>query len=171
MGGRFSVSVSTEFPRGAVEAQALWAHMVDMRNVNDELKPWIRMSYPDDKATLVGVEGLHGAVPMNTTLFCSVLYIFGFIPVDWHWLAFDQIDFGSGFDEHSTSVLQRSWKHSRHIVCKDDVVVVEDNVTFSPRLPLVGYLLLPIVRSLFAHRHHRLRLKFGNVLPVGTSSS
>lgn len=138
-----------------------------MNGVNFELWPWVHMSFPDDMSSLSC--GSAGGVPLRTTLFCSVLRFFGVVPFDLHWLAFEEITEGSGFEECSTTLMHKYWRHTRKIVIDDEVkrggspvgITVMDRVRFSPRVPLIGSILLPIVRIIFEHRHYRLRGKFG----------
>ncbi len=144
--------------------KAVWKHMSSMDGVNYELMPFVHMTYPE-KGSLDD----HDAVPVKSVLFTSILLLFGFIPFDAHWLSFDNFIRGRGFDENSSSLLQKHWKHSRHIHGIDETkeqdgtfqhIEVEDHLEFTPRAPFVGFLVLPIVRMIFNHRHAQLRKKF-----------
>lgn len=118
----------------------------------------------------------HG--PKSCFLFHSILWLFGFIPMDLHWLGLESIG-EAGFQEASSSLLQRVWRHRRtitraesspldapnyHDACTNDgnteLLMITDEVEFLPRVPLLGYLLLPIVNFIFQHRHRRLRAMF-----------
>jgi ligand-binding SRPBCC domain-containing protein len=134
------------------------------------------MTYPSETSSLSGID--REIIPLRTTLFCSVLLLFGFIPFDLHWLALEHIEEGKRFDEHSSSILQKFWKHSRYIsiinndpIPKNDrntnnrgdqqqQVVIDDELEFCPRIPLIGNLVLIIVKLLFTHRHNQLKRKF-----------
>ncbi len=152
---RFNISTKLE----KCDKDHVWEHMTNMDGVNSELSPWMKMSFPKGRSSLVGL--VH-EVPMRTTLFGSVLLLFGIIPIDLHWLSFDRLDEGHGFDENSSSLLQKYWKHSRHIITFDshEDIIVRDDVEFLPRISIFGYLVLPIVKFLFAHRHRQLKKKF-----------
>lgn len=133
------------------DKQALWQHVTQMQNVNYELLPVVRMTYPADRAALNGVD-----VPLHTPLFTSVLLLFSILPIDLHHLAFDRIDKCNAFYEHSTTLTHTYWKHTRTLIATTGGTIVKDEVTFQPRLPLLGYIFLPIYKQVFAHRHSRL---------------
>ncbi len=122
-----------------------------MQNVNAELRPYVRMTYPADKRE-IGIS----AVPLNTILFKSVLLLFGFIPVDLHHLRLEKIDYGNAFYENSASLMQKYWKHTRTLTAVGDKTLVRDEVHFLPRLTFMGYLLLPFIRLIFTNRHKQL---------------
>jgi ligand-binding SRPBCC domain-containing protein len=59
----------------------------------------------------------------------------------------------------------RTWEHERTLApTGDGGCVLQDRVRFEPRLPLPGPMLLPLYRTVFRHRHRRLRRHFGGVL-------
>ena len=91
--------------------EEIWKHITQMKNVNAELWPYAKMTYPADKAELGKRE-----VPVNETLFTSVILLLGFIPVDLHYLKFDRLEPGYAFYENSTTLTHRYWKHTRSII-------------------------------------------------------
>lgn len=133
----------------------LWQHVTQMHNVNYELLPIVRMTFPADKAAINGQQ-----VPLHTPLFTSVLLLFSIIPIDLHHLAFDKIDEGNAFYENSTTLMHKFWKHTRILKAVNGGTMVMDEVTFQPRIPLLGYLLLPAYKATFKHRHQRLTAFF-----------
>lgn len=137
------------------DKQTLWQHVTQMQNVNYELLPIVRMTYPADRATLNGAD-----VPLHTPLFTSVLLLLSIIPIDLHHLAFDKIDDGNAFYENSTTLTHIYWKHTRTLTATDGGTLVKDEVTFQPRLGFLGYLFLPVYKQVFAHRHRRLTKLF-----------
>jgi hypothetical protein len=126
-----------------------------MQNVNYELMPIVRMTFPANKATINGQQ-----VPMHTPSFTSILLLFGFIPIDLHHLTFDKIIEGECYYENSTTLTHKFWKHTRILTVVDNGTMVNDEVTFQPRVPLLGYLLLPLYKATFNHRHRRLSAFF-----------
>jgi hypothetical protein len=52
-------------------------------------------------------------VSLNVTLFTSYVFLFGFIPVDIHYLKFGRIETGNVFYENSTTATYKYWKHTR----------------------------------------------------------
>lgn len=113
------------------------------------------MTHPADRASLAGQ-----TVPMGTVLFRSMILLFGILPIDLHALAFDKIQDNKAFYENSTTLTHRYWKHTRSLTDTEGGVMVKDEVHFSPRLPFIGHLLLPIYTAIFRHRHRRLAKAF-----------
>jgi ligand-binding SRPBCC domain-containing protein len=147
----FRFTIRTTLP-SHYKKDAIWKHITNMSNVNAELMPYIYMTYPEEAAQ----SGLD-QVPLRTTLFMSVILLFGLIPIDFHWLKFDSLKINEGFQENSTTMLQQYWKHHRYLTERNGSVEVTDELEFLPRLPLVGYLLLPVIRFIFEHRHAQLK--------------
>jgi ligand-binding SRPBCC domain-containing protein len=137
-------------------AAEVWAHASSMGGVNAELMPFMRMSVP---AHVVDLE--IEQAPVGRTAFASWLLAFGFLPVDRHFLGFERILPGVGFDERSWSWMQKQWIHRRRVEPDGEGSLLTDQLEFEPRLPFAGLLLEPIVRALFTHRHQRLRERFG----------
>ena len=139
----------------------VWKHITQLKNVNAELLPYARMTYPADRAELGDMD-----VPMGTTLLVSVILLFCVIPVDLHFLRFDRIVAGEGFYENSVTLTHRFWKHNRTLADSDAGVILRDGVTFCPWMPLVGYVLLPVYKFIFRHRHERLKEYFMCILLI-----
>jgi hypothetical protein len=86
--------------------------------------------------------------------------LFGVLPFDYDHLIIAKLEPGRGFDEQSTMLSMRSWRHERTVEPDGDAkTVVRDRLTFELRGPLRP--LTPIVTrgigALFAHRHRRLQ--------------
>eukprot|EP01038_Epipyxis_sp_PR26KG_P007947 gene7947-10783_t len=81
----FSFQISSNF---LVDRRELWDHIVSMPNINKELMPYIRMTYPANRSSIKDSEEI---IPFGQTLFVSVLLLFGLIPIDLHWLRLDRI--------------------------------------------------------------------------------
>lgn len=142
--------------RLAAPASDIWAVASTMAGVNAELGPWVRMSYPPERVALDGQD-----VPMREVLFQSWLCVFGLIPFDRHALRLERLYPGVGFDERSTSWMQKLWVHRRRIEAVEDGARVTDELEIEPRLPFATPLVRVIVGALFRHRHRRLRARFG----------
>lgn len=151
----FTFSITS---RIKADKASVWYHMSSMAGVNLELSPYIKMTYPKDKANL---SDLSTQFISGETIFVSFLLLFGLIPIDVHFLRLDAFDKGISFTENSVSLLQESWKHHRILIqTSAECVDVTDTVTFQPRLPLLGHLLLPMVRFVFRGRHINLQSMF-----------
>ena len=151
----FSFSIESEL--GYVPKNLVWKHITQMKNVNAELSPFIHMTFPKDRTEISDAL----IVPTNTVLFTSVLLLFRWIPIDLHFLCLDRVEEGTAFYENSYTLLNRYWKHTRILTERMGKVYVLDDVHFSPRLPLIGYFLLPVIRYIFKNRHHNLKASLG----------
>lgn len=141
----------------------VWASISSMDGVNAELLPILRMTHPRDVDLLDLVAG-----DQEAPVFCfrSWLLLGGVVPIDRHALTIEHLDPGVGFDEESTSWLQRRWRHERRIVDESDGgCLVTDRLMIEPRVPFVGPVVSFAVRRVFEHRHRRLRRRFGD--PAG----
>ncbi len=134
----------------------VWAHASTMEGVNEELAPWVHMSFPREASgRQLGPEDA------GHPLFTSTLRLFGVVPYDRHALRLTRVAPGEGFLEESTSWTMRSWRHERTLVPVSGGTEITDRVTFDPRLPGVGPLVERIVGAVFRRRHAVLRRRFG----------
>lgn len=159
MPGSFELRLRSELRASAVE---VWRHASSMRGVNEELRPWVRMTHPSSATDLASVE-----VPLGQVAFRSWLLAFGVLPFDRHSLALVEVRdagaSGGGFVEESTSWMQRRWRHERDVEpTADGGCTVEDRLVVRPRLAPVA-LVRSVVTTLFGHRHRRLARRFGAV--------
>ena len=143
----------------AATAGQVWAKVSTMAGVNLELHPWVHMTAP----ALFASRSLQEATPeeLQGVLFNSVLLGFCCIPFDVHALHLQAVQPGTGFDEHSTSRMQKTWLHRRRVIAAEDTCVVTDELIVEPRLPFMRPAVRAIVGFLFRHRHRRLRKTFG----------
>jgi ligand-binding SRPBCC domain-containing protein len=133
----------------------VWQHITQMKNVNAELMPYARMTCPKHLAAFGD-----NNVPLNQTLFKCVVLLFGFIPIDIHHLRFDKIDYGTAFYENSVTATHRYWKHTRTLTEHNGKTIVKDELHFSPRIPLLGPMLLWYIKKTFQNRHKKLKQYF-----------
>jgi ligand-binding SRPBCC domain-containing protein len=145
-------------------AERVWARVVTPEGINDELRPWMTMSMPRGAESLT-VDN----VPIGTPIGRCWMRLFGVLPVDCDRLTIAELVPGRSFDEQSTMLSMRRWRHERSVTpdgdgkASDGKAIVRDRITFQLRTPL--RLLTPIVaaglRALFGHRHRRLQRHFG----------
>jgi ligand-binding SRPBCC domain-containing protein len=150
--GSFSVS-----SRLAAPADAVWRRVTTGPGINAELMPIVRMTVPR------GLESLDlDTVRDGQHLGRSWLLLGGVLPFDYDDITIERVEPGRAFQEDSTMFSQRSWRHHR-VVEPDgpDRCTVTDQVTFRPRLPVPVRALEALFRQVFAHRHRRLRRRFG----------
>lgn len=139
----------------------VWARVVTPEGINDELRPWLTMSMPR------GAEDLTvDNVPVGTQVGRCWMRLFGVVPFDYDNLMIAELWPGRGFDEQSTMLSMRSWRHERTLNPGGDgeTTIVRDRLTFQLRLPL--RILTPFIamglRALFGHRQRRLQQHFVN---------
>lgn len=145
--------------RLAASAPDVWATVSTMRGVNAELLPLMRMTHPAHADRLESADVKPGEV-----LFRSWLLAFGVLPIDRHALSLERLYPGEGFDERSSSWMQRVWIHRRRVTALDcGGCRVTDELSFEPRLFFAAPLLRRIVGTLFDHRHRRLRRRYGEI--------
>lgn len=128
-----------------------------MDGVNAELHPFVRMTHPRSMQRLT-----EGLVRPGEVAFRSWLLAGGVVPFDRHALMLERVFDGEGFDEESTSLLQRRWRHERRL--SDDVdggCTITDHLVVVPRLAAARPLVRRSVKLLFEHRHRRLVRRFG----------
>jgi ligand-binding SRPBCC domain-containing protein len=134
--------------------EKVWSWVVTAEGVNDELRPWLRMTVPGGDFDLNSVE-------VGKPIGRSWVLFLGLIPVDYDEIKLEEIDEGRGFVERSKMLSQRWWEHIRTIRSLDGGAVVTDAVAWEPRLPLPGAAMRPLFKAIFRHRHRRLRRRLG----------
>jgi ligand-binding SRPBCC domain-containing protein len=144
----------------AAPADLVWERATTPEGINDELRPWLRMTTPR------GMRGVTFAdVKVGEPLGRSWILLFGFLPVDYDDIGIAELGPGKRFLERSTMLSMRSWQHERSVEpAGDGACQVTDTLTFEPRRPLAAIgaerLAPAIVRFLFRHRHRRLAKRF-----------
>lgn len=136
----------------AAPAESVWARVASLKGVNDELRPWMRMTAPR------GAELSPAKVPLGQRWFRSWILLFGAIPFDYDDLRMERLDPGRGFLERSTMLSARTWEHERTLErLPAGGTRLTDRVAFVPRLPLTARAHRTLVSAIFRHRHRRLR--------------
>ena len=85
----------------------------------------------------------------------------GVVPVDYSDLTLIALTPGRGFVEESPMGSMAYWRHERCIEDRSDApgVIIVDRLRFRPRVAAIPA--LPLVRTLFRHRHAVLVRAFG----------
>lgn len=146
----FSFDITSELP---APPEVVWRDVFDMRGVNEELAPFIRMTYPKET-------DWSKPVPSGQVLFNSMILLFGVLPVDQHYLRFESIEPGKGFHEYSYSIINNLWEHKRTLEAVEEGTLLRDELRFAPQVPVLGWLLKGIYQAVFRHRHQRLRRRY-----------
>ena len=124
-------------------AEQVWARVVTPEGINDEVRPWMTMSMPRGAKDLT-VDN----VPVGTPIGRCWLRLFGVVPFDYDRLTIAELVPGRSFDEQSTMMSMRRWRHrTQRSPDGDGKAVVRDRITFQLRAPLRP--LTPIVAAGF----------------------
>jgi ligand-binding SRPBCC domain-containing protein len=140
----------------AAPPEEVWERVSTFEGINDELGPLLRMTAPARVRSLDPAD-----VVLGERLFRSWVLLFGVLPIDYDDLTLIALEPGRGFHERSRMLSMRVWEHERTLEPDGAGCLVRDRLSFEPRLPGMGPLLERIVRATFAHRHGRLRRRFG----------
>lgn len=137
----------------------VWARVSTFAGVNDELLPWLHMTVPRAARgrSLAQARG-------GERLGRSFVLLLGVLPVEWDDVTLESVT-DHGFVEASTMATQRAWRHERRISAAEGGCVIEDRLTWEPRVPALGAVLRLVVPALFRHRHRRLVRRFGAAAP------
>lgn len=149
MAERFEFSSSL-----AVPPEEAWRWITSMNGITAEIMPYIRMGVPEGLLTLSDIEFVPGQ-----RLFRSVIYLFGFLPVDFTDLTLLELTPGVGFVEQSPMGTMKQWRHERRIAPTASGCTITDVLVFEPRFASAVFAWF--VRRLFTHRHAVLRDRFG----------
>jgi ligand-binding SRPBCC domain-containing protein len=141
--------------RLATPADVVWGYVTTPAGVNDELRPWMRMTVP------AGWAGSSIAdVEPGASLGRSWILLLGVVPFDFDDLTIAEREPGR-FLERSTLLSARMWEHERTVTSIDSGCVLTDRIRFESRFgPLVA-VHAAILGALFSHRHARLVRRFG----------
>jgi hypothetical protein len=134
----------------------VWAAVTTGSGINHELRPWLRMTAPPSLRS----NGLALVRPGERVCRSWVLLL-GVLPVDYDDITLEQIEPPRRFLERSSMLSQRHWEHERTIELDPGGCVITDRIRYQPRLPVPDLFLQGLYRALFAHRHRRLRKRFG----------
>ncbi len=147
-----TVTASSVLP---ASTSSVWRQVGSMQGVNEELYPWLSMSYPRTND-----EYRFDTCEVGSPLFTATIRLFCFIPYDRHRLRFTRLVPGEGFREESTSWTMRQWIHVRTLAGTSGGTQITDQVSFEPRIRVIGWLAGILVTAAFRHRHSRLRKRF-----------
>ncbi|MDX6609323.1 MAG: hypothetical protein QOF85_1248 [Solirubrobacterales bacterium] len=142
-------------------AQQVWARIITPEGINDEMRPFLRMTLP------ARVEQLDPqSIEIGKPIGRSWILLFGLLPFDYDNVTLERLEPGRGFLERSQMLSQRCWEHERTLEPSHGGCLVTDRVRWQPRLGLPGRPLRPVIAWFFRHRHKRLRRHFGGTAPA-----
>lgn len=145
--------------RLGAQPERVWKRVVTPTGINDEMRPWLRMTLPRGFETLEPEN-----VELGRRIGRSWILLFGLIPFDYDDLTLVRLEEGRGFLERSRMLSQRVWEHERTLApAGEGECLLTDRVAWQPRLGLPAAPLRPGIHWFFRHRHRRLRQRFGGV--------
>ncbi|MEX0972390.1 MAG: hypothetical protein WDZ46_03935 [Solirubrobacterales bacterium] len=134
----------------------VWNRVTTPAGINDEMRPYLRMTVPR------GFEQLDpDSIELGEPIGRSWILLFGVLPFDYDDLRLVRLEPGEGFLERSTMLSQRLWEHERTLTAVEAGCEIVDRVRWEPRLGLPGAPLRPAIGWFFRHRHRRLVRHFG----------
>ena len=140
----------------AAPPDEVWERVTSPEGVNDELRPWLKMTVPPGWR-----ERSIGDVEPPEDLGRSWLLAFGLLPIDYDRIGIAEIG-ERRFQEDSTMLTMSVWRHERVVTPEGGGSRVTDTLEMRARWPLrwvprftLAYSL--VVGRLFAHRHRRLQ--------------
>jgi len=142
------------------DPDVVWRWVTTPRGVNDELRPWVRMTVPTAWA-----ESSIADLSAGTRLGRSWLLFLGVVPFDFDDLHIAEVA-PRRFLEQSRLLSAPCWKHERTVVPTARGCRVRDEVSLVPHrgVQAIGLarLQLRLVGAVFTHRHRRLRARFAD---------
>jgi ligand-binding SRPBCC domain-containing protein len=147
----------------AAPAARVWADATRLPAINAEMRPWLSMTAP---AEARGRSIDDPALTLGVPLFRSWVLLLFVLPVERMDVTISALDPGRRFVEESRVLVLRRWRHERTVEPDgDDACVVTDTLTVEPHVSLLAPFVAWFVGAFFAHRHRRLRARFGGARP------
>jgi ligand-binding SRPBCC domain-containing protein len=148
--------------RLAADAPTVWRHVTTPGGINDEFKPWMRMTVPRRLRDTSLDE-----VELGVRLCRSWVLVLGVVPFEYDDLVLVERGPGMRFLERSSTLVARTWQHERTVAAAAGAgCELTDRLSLEPRptfahLPGAAALTGRVVRAIFGHRHRRLLVRFG----------
>ena len=137
-------------------SQQAWAHAASVQGIMAEFAPVLRMTFPPEITELD-----EHTVPLGRTLCRSWLLLGGVLPIEYDDVTIVELEPGVRFLERSSMLTQRTWVHERVVAPTTGGCQLTDRLSAEPRIPVPERVVHVIVRSIFQHRHRRLRELLG----------
>jgi len=157
---RRTVEITTAL---SASAERVHAHATSMPTINQEMGPWLKMTYP---RAAEGMSLADAAPLLGQPLFTSWVLFLGLVPVERMQVRIVELGPGFRFVEESHVTFLRLWRHERVIESRgDEACTVTDRLTLEPRIGVFAAPLAAFVRAFFGHRHRQLFRTFGGATP------
>jgi len=140
----------------SIERNFLWKDIWSFKGINSELSPLIRVSTPDIPLEETAIKD----IPLDQHIFTSCVFLFKVIPIDVHYFKIKAIVENVRFEESSSSLLMKTWNHTRILEVKNEKTLLTDKIFFQHRIGLLERVTYPIYKRIFIHRHQYLQSKY-----------
>lgn len=138
----------------SVELTILCDELFTIDGINRGLAPYIKISAPK-----LWCSKLIREWPVGGGLFNSKVTLLGFIPIEYHCFRFTEVS-KLGFIESSRTSINKEWNHHRTIAETTSGSTVKDIIEYKSKFPFLGYILIPLYKGIFIHRHNKLKAKY-----------
>jgi ligand-binding SRPBCC domain-containing protein len=152
----------------AATAESVWRRATTPAGINDEFKPWMRMTVPR-RLRAISLDDVELGVPVCR----SWVLLLGVVPFEYDDLVLVERGPGFRFLERSSTLIARPWQHERTVVPRGSSCELTDRVSAQlragmERAPGASRAFEGVVRAIFAHRHRRLVAMYGDGLTPAT---
>ncbi len=146
--------------RLAADATTVWRHATTPAGINDEFKPWMRMTVPR-RLRHISLDD----VELGVRVCRSWVLLLGVVPFEYDDLVLVERGPGMRFRERSSTLVGRTWQHERTVTPTGEGCEVVDRLALElrpaiARLPGSAALVRRTVAAIFGHRHRRLAALF-----------
>jgi ligand-binding SRPBCC domain-containing protein len=142
--------------RVAAPAEEVWRSATTPAGINDEFKPWMRMTVPR-KLRAMSLDDVELGVQLGR----SWVLLLGVVPFEYDDLVLVERGPGFRFLERSSTISARMWQHERTVVPSGSECAIVDRVVAElrpavTRVPGAAAVFQRVVAAIFAHRHRKL---------------
>jgi len=134
------------------DPQIVWQSVSTLAGVNEEMAPWLKMTAPQGSDLEAAASG--EVLPLKLVGPAGV-------PLGTYPLRLLEMNEGSGFLEQTRMLPFFLWQHERTIQPDGSGTRITDSLGWKWRARRLDFLVIPMVRRFFGHRHGVLRREFG----------
>lgn len=139
--------------------EAVWEWITSVACISAEMWPYFRMTAPKGMRSLNNLE-----IEPGVRMFRSIVFLLGFLPIDYSNMTLVELEPGQGFVEQSPMGSMKLWRHERRIHPDPEHpkgVLLVDQLIFKPRFAprFVGW----FIKRVFIHRHEVLKTQLGGI--------
>jgi ligand-binding SRPBCC domain-containing protein len=154
--------------RLAATAATVWRRATTPAGINDEFRPWMRMTVPR-RLRAMSLDD----VKLGVRVCRSWVLLLGVVPFEYDDLVLVERGPGFRFLERSSTMTATTWEHERTVVPRGSACDLSDRVRAElrpamARVPGAARAFAGVVRAIFGHRHRMLVAMYGDGLTPAT---